>query len=78
MLQADSFRLGLPRRARGVGASTGLLVGDIDRFHLLFREAHDLPIGRFDLVPLPGLSDVVFRLDPVSGFSFVCGSYFGN
>ena len=30
-----------------------LLAHDADGLHLLFREAHDLSIGRFDLVPLP-------------------------
>ena len=55
-----------------------LLVGDADRLDLLFREAHDLSIGRFDLVPLPSLLDVVSRLDLIPRLPQIGRGYLGN
>jgi len=55
-----------------------LLLHDADRLHVLFRKTHGLPTGRFDLVSLPGFTNVVFRLDLVSGLLQVRGGDFGN
>jgi hypothetical protein len=55
-----------------------LLAHDADRLHLLFREAHDLSIGRFDLAGLLGLPDVSLRLNLVPGLPQIGRGYLGN
>lgn len=59
-------------------ARPSLLLHDTDRLDVFLRKPQDVSVGRFDLVSLPGFSNVVFRLDLISGLSQIRGGYFGN
>ncbi len=59
-------------------ARPSLLLHDTDRLDILLRKPQDVSVSRFDLVSLPGFSNIVFRLDLISGLSQIRGGYLGN
>jgi hypothetical protein len=44
----------------------------------LFCEARGLPFCRFNLVPLPGLADVIFRFDLIPSLPQIGRGYLGD